>query len=238
MARKSPTKQMCNRMIAVAVALSIILVGVCGVSLFNIMVIHGKKYSTEAADQQLKTVTLKAERGDIYDCNGKVLATSATVWTVYIVPKNFDNDTEKARLVADGLAEILELDADSVYEQTQKNTAYEKVKSKIEQPEADKVREFVTENKVGSIVGLESSIKRYYPNGSMASTVLGFVGDDNQGLSGIEYQYDSELEGVPGKLVASKNAQGGDMPFNYETMVEATPGGSIKLTIDEYVQHI
>ena len=70
MARKSPTKQMCNRMIAVAVALSIILVGVCGVSLFNIMVIHGKKYSTEAADQQLITVTLKGERGDIYDCNG------------------------------------------------------------------------------------------------------------------------------------------------------------------------
>ena len=118
--------------------------------------------------------------------------------------KNFDNDTEKARLVADGLAEILELDADSVHEQTQKNTAYEKVKSKIEQPEADKVREFVTENKVGSIVGLESSIKRYYPNGSMASTVLGFVGDDNQGLSGIEYQYDSELEGVPASLLRPK----------------------------------
>ena len=72
----------------------------------------------------------------------------------------------------------------------------------------------------------------------MASTVLGFVGDDNQGLSGIEYQYDSTLEGIPGKLVASQNAKGGNMPFNYETMVEATPGGSVKLTIDEYVQHI
>ncbi len=238
MARKSPTQQMCNRMIAVAVAVSIVLVGVCGASLFNIMIIHGKKYSTEAADQQLKTVTLKAERGDIYDCNGKVLATSATVWTAYIVPKNLNNDTEKARLIADGLAEILEIESDTVFEKTQKNTAYEKIKSKIEEPEAEKVREFISQNKVGSIIGLESSTKRYYPNGSMASTVLGFVGDDNQGLSGIEYQYDSELEGVPGKLVASKNAQGGDMPFNYETMVEATPGGSVKLTIDEYVQHV
>lgn len=237
MAKKSPTQQMCNRMIAVAVALSIILVGVCGVSLFNIMIIHGKENSIEAAEQQLSTVSLTAERGDILDCNGKILATSATVWTVYIVPKNIE-DTEKARLVADGLAEILELDAEKVLSQTQKQTAYERVKSKIENDAAERVRTFISENKLGDIIGLETSTKRYYPNGNMASTVLGFVGDDNQGLSGIEYQYDSTLEGIPGKLVASRNARGGDMPFNYETMVEATPGGSVKLTIDEYVQHV
>lgn len=237
MAKNSPTQQMCKRMAAVVIAVSIILFGVCGGRLFQLMIIDGGKYSTMAANQQLSTTTLSADRGTIYDRNQKVLATSATVWTVYITPKDIEND-EEARLIADGLAQILELDSEKIYAQTQKGTAYEKVKQKVEEPAAELVRAFISENSLGSIVGLDSSNKRYYPNGTLASTVLGFVGDDNQGLSGIEYQYDATLEGIPGKLVASKNARGSDMPFNYETLVEAQQGSSLVLTIDEYVQYV
>ena len=91
---------------------------------------------------------------------------------------------------------------EAVYKQTQRNTAYEKVKQRVEENVANEVRTFIKENSLGSIVGLDETTKRYYPNGSLASTVLGFVGDDNQGLYGIEYQYDTQLQGVPGKVGA------------------------------------
>ncbi len=223
-------------MLCVLLGLLVLGFGVSGASLLNIMVLKGNKYATLAANQQLSTTTIEANRGTIYDCNGVELAKSATVWTVYITPKDIENDDE-ARLIADGLAEILEIDSEKIYQQTQKNTAYEKVKKQVENDVADKVRAFISEHGLGSIVGLDKANKRYYPNGTLASTVLGFVGDDNQGLGGIEYQYDSLLKGVPGKVVSSKNARGSDMPFNYETMVEAVQGSSVTLTIDSFVQY-
>lgn len=233
---QTPTQQMWKRMICVLLGIVILGFGASGISLVNLMLINGNKYATLAAEQQLSTTKIEAKRGTIYDCNGSILATSATVWTVYITPQDIENEQE-ARLIADGLAEILDLDAQEIYERTQKKTAYEKVKKKVEEETAAKVRAFISENKLGSIVGLDEANKRYYPNGSLASVVLGFVGDDNQGLGGIEYQYDSLLNGVPGKVVSSKNARGSDMPFNYETMVEAEQGSSLTLTIDSFVQY-
>jgi len=238
----APTKSMWQRMMLVGLAIAIVGFGSSGIGLLYRAIIKGPEYAAKAADQQLTTVSLTAKRGTIYDCKGEILATSATVWTVYLTPVDIDKDNsesdEEARLISDGLSEILGIERDKIYEMTQKNTAYVRVKTKVEENIAKKVREFISENSLGSMVGLEESSKRYYPNGSLASTVLGFVGDDNQGLAGIEYQYESVLQGVPGKLVASKNAIGSDMPFNYETMVEAQQGKSLVLTIDEYVQGV
>ncbi len=237
MSKNSPSQQMKKKMVVVMCIILSCLCLVCGCRLLQLMIFQGDKYSTLASNQQLSTTTLSADRGTIYDRNKNVLATSATVWTVYITPKDIETD-EEARLIADGLAPILELDSEKIYAQTKKGTAYEKIKRRVEEPTAELVRAFISENSLGSIVGLDTANKRYYPNGTLASTILGFVGDDNQGLSGIEYQYDSNLEGIPGKLVASKNARGSDMPFNYETLVEAQQGSSLVLTIDEYVQYV
>lgn len=238
----APTKSMWIRMMYIGLALAILGFGSSGVRLLYLTVVKGPDYAAKAADQQLSTVSLTAKRGTIYDCKGEILATSATVWTVYLTPVDIDKENsesdEEARLISDGLSEILGEEREKIYEMTQKDTAYVRVKTKVEENVAKKVREFISENSLGSMVGLEESSKRYYPNGSLASTVLGFVGDDNQGLSGIEYQYESTLQGVPGKMVASKNALGSDMPFNYETMVEAQQGKSLVLTIDEYVQGV
>lgn len=233
---KGPTKLMWKRMFALMLIVVVLGFGTASVRLVDLMLVQGGELSLKASNQQLSNTTIAAERGTIYDCNKNVLATSATVWTVYITPKDIETD-EEAGLIADGLSEILELDRETVYKQTQRNTAYEKVKQRVEENVANEVRAFIQDNKLGSIVGLDETTKRYYPNGSLASTVLGFVGDDNQGLYGIEYQYDTQLQGVPGKVVASKNARGSDMPFNYETMVEAQQGNSLVLTIDEYIQY-
>ncbi len=244
----APTKSMWQRMMAIGLIIAVVGFGGAGLGLLYQSIIKGPNYAAKAADQQLTTVSLTAKRGTIYDCKGEILATSATVWTVYLTPVDIDKNNrnseieedkdKQARLIADGLSEILGIERDKIYEMTQKNTAYVRVKTKVEENIAKKVREFISENSLGGVIGLEESSKRYYPNGSLASTVLGFVGDDNQGLAGIEYQYESTLQGVPGKLVASKNALGSDMPFNYETMVEAEQGKSLVLTIDEYVQGV
>lgn len=234
--QKRPTSQMCKKMIAMALTLTIGGFGGALISLVNIMFVKGAEYSKMAADQQSMNTALAAERGDIYDCNMNILATSATVWTVYITPKDIET-TEEANLIAQGLSAILGMTKEEVYEKTQKNTSYEKIKTQVEEPLAKKVREFIKENKLGSIIGLDEGNKRYYPNDTLAASVLGFVGDDNQGLSGLESYYDETLTGIPGKVVALKNARGSAMPYSYETTVAAQNGNSLVLTIDSTIQY-
>ncbi len=239
---------MWKRMLCVLLVLVVLIAGVTGVRLFQIMVIDGEEYQTKASDQQLYDTTLTAPRGDIYDANMNLLATSAACWTVYISPNNLkeiDDETElnavKA-LIADNLSSILELERDDVYAMTEKTDKYYvTVKRKVEKPQADLVRQFISDYsnyKMANYIGLDESTKRYYPNDNLASVVLGFVGDDNQGLAGIESYYDSELTGVPGRVVAAKNAQGTNMPFSYEKVISAQDGDSLVTTIDSYIQHV
>ena len=194
-------------------------------------------YQKKATMQQLQDTEISAKRGDIYDRNMEVLATSATAYTVYITPQDIKDD-DTAKLLAKGLSELLDVEYDKVYNATKKSTYYEKIKTKIDQTLANKVRTFISENKLGAIVGLDEGSKRYYPNDNLASTVLGFVGADNQGLNGLESYYDDMLKGVPGRVIAAKNATGADMPFSYEKVVDAQTGNSLVLTIDSYIQYV
>ncbi len=241
-----PNKQMLVRTIFVMVTVILCLTIISGASLINIMIIHGEEYQTKASEQQLYDSLITAPRGDIYDTNMNLLATSSTAWTVYITPNGFNNlkadEADKIRkLIARELSEILELEYDDVLEKTQKNSYYVIVKKKIEKTVADKVREFISSNSELSMtkyVGLDETTKRFYPNDSLASAVLGFVGDDNQGLAGLESYYDNELTGVAGRVIAAKNARGTDMPFTYEKVEEGKQGDSLVSTIDSYIQYV
>lgn len=237
---KGPTKKMLTRITAIMLIMAVGLLSIAAVRLTKIMIIDGDFYQEKASEQQLYDTELSPVRGDIYDKNMNVLATSATVWTVYVTPNTIREELDDAQIntLADGLSSILELDRATVLEQCNKSSSYVIVKKKVEQNKADEVRAFISENKFGSVVGLDESTKRYYPNDTLASVVLGFVGDDNQGLSGIEAYYESDLKGMPGRVVAAKNAIGADMPFSYEKKVQATPGNSLVLTIDSYIQHV
>ncbi len=201
----------------------------------SIALIHGEEYQKRAIQQQLRDTEISPERGTIYDRNMKPLAQSASVWTIVIAPANIKND-EQRNFIADNLAEILNLDRDAIYEKACRNTYYEIIKRKVEEEEQKAVMEFATKNKITCISRIED-YKRYYPYGNFAATVLGFTGVDNQGLYGIEAYYDKQLKGVPGRVVAAKNALGTDMPFTYETMIEAQNGNDLVLTIDEVIQH-
>lgn len=220
------------------VGLFIVLLGFGMVirNLYDIQITKGDFYQQRAISQQLRTTPITANRGAIYDRNGNTLAVSATVWTVLFSPHDIDD--EEAIILADGMSEILGVDRQFIIERAQnKKNYYQVIKRKVEKDVADQVIDFANQHKIAG-VSLQEDSKRYYPYGSLASSVLGFVNEENQGAYGIESYYNSTLSGTPGKVVAAKNAWGTDMPFSYQEMYEAQDGNSLVLTIDETVQHM
>ncbi len=243
-----PGKEMVTRIVVIMLVVILCFSGISTYRLVNIMIVNGEKYQNEASEQQLYDSLVTAPRGDIYDTKMQVLARSTTAWTVYITPNGIhkikdDADREYLRkTIAENLSKILDLEYDKVYEQTGKISYYVIVKKKIDKSVADKVREFLSDKKYEDLelvryVGLDETTKRYYPNDSLASVVLGFVGADDQGLAGIESYYDNELTGIAGRVVAAKSAAGTDMPLTYERVEEATKGKSLVLTLDSYIQY-
>ena len=212
-------------------------------SLVRWQLIRGEELSNAALDQSLQSTTLNAMRGTIYDATGKVLAQSASVWTVvlepaYLTEDNYDDPEAVRRTIASGLAPILDMSEEEIYEKTQGNSYFTYLKRRVENDVRDQINEFLEKNEISTGVRLIDDYKRYYPYGTVASTVLGFTGTDGQGLEGLELEYDDELRGTAGRLVASRNAVGTDMPFEYEQYVEAEDGHNLVLTIDETVQSI
>ena len=219
----------------------LLLLVVCGFAMLifrlaKLQLFDGEKLQKMAMEQQLADTKISAQRGTIYDCNMKPLAQSATVWTVVLEPAYLDTDKNR-ELVCDGLHEILGIDKEKLTELSKKKSFYTIIKKKVESDVKDKIMEFKTQNKISSGIRLIEDYKRYYPYGSFASAVLGFTGADGQGLAGLEAYYDSELRGEAGRVVTAKNAIGTDMPFDYEQMMPAKNGNSLKLCIDEAVQH-
>ena len=225
--QKGPNQRLRQR---AAVLIIIILVFGFGATLLRLgilTVVQGSDLQERAVDQQLADTTLTAKRGTIYDASGNVLAESASVWQVVMSPVNFKNDDQRAA-AARGLSEILGVDYDNV--------------RKIEVEQRDKVIKLVDELAENyscyGVISLLDDYKRYYPHNSLASNVIGFAGSDEQGLEGVEYQYDKYLAGTPGRIVTAQNARGTDMPFAYEQNIASKDGDNIYLTIDENIQEI
>ena len=240
---KGTTEKMWRKAMGLTAALVFIGFGAVLVSLFRWQIVRGEEMSNAALDQSLRSTTLSAMRGSIYDATGKVLAQSASVWTVVLEPAYFDDYKERdpdtvRRTVASGLASILDMDEEEIYEKNQGNSYFVYLKRRVETSVRDQINEFLEKNEISSGVRLIEDYKRYYPYGTVASTVLGFTGTDGQGLEGLELQYDTELSGTAGRLISAQNAWGTDMPFEYEQYVEAEDGYNLVLTIDETVQSI
>lgn len=206
-------------------------------NLVRLQLVNGETLKTDAVDQSLQSTQLTPSRGTIYDATGtKVLAQSTSVWTVALEPNYIDEGDDVK--IAKGLSEILGLDYDAVLKKAQQNSYFVYVKRKVETEVRDEIVQYIKDEKIGRGITLMEDYKRYYPYGTTASTVLGFTGTDNQGLAGVETEYDSELSGTAGRLVSAKNAQGDDMPFQYDQYVQAQDGYDLVLTIDETAQSI
>lgn len=188
--------------------------------------------------QQLRSTVLVPKRGVIYDRNMVPLAQSASVWDVVLEPNYLKKDEKKREIICSGLSEILDVPIDKMRELAQKNSYYVNVKKKIDNNAKNAIIDLKSKNKISNGIRLIENYKRFYPGENLASTILGFVGNDGRGLSGIEYCYDDDLKGGVGKLVTPKNAQGTDMPYNCEHRIDPEDGKNIISTIDSTIQKI
>lgn len=203
--------------------------------LFQLQIIDYDKYQNKVINNIQRYTTLKAERGEIYDKNMNKLASNYTVYRIFISPRDIDKNGN-AELVSKGLSEILGVDYDKIYALTQKtHRADETVLKKATEEQADAVRAFILANDLKLQVHLEAGSSRFYPFSSLAANVIGVVGTD-QGLSGLELEYNSFLRGESGKYITSKDAQGGQMPGKYDTYIDASNGANLVTTIDVTIQ--
>lgn len=240
-AEKGPAQRLRQRTAILILLILVLGFGAAVLRLTYLTTVQSSELQEAAVDLQLADTTVSAKRGTIYDANGNVLAESASVWQVVMSPVNFKNDKQR-QAAAKGLSEIFDLEYNDVLDDTKQQSHYVVVKRRIESDEREKVLELIDTLKkdynCSGVIQLLDDYKRYYPKNSLASSVIGFTGSDDQGLEGIEYEYDSYLSGTPGRIITAQNARGTDMPFRYEQNVESEDGNNVYLTIDETIQSI
>lgn len=201
-----------------------ILMALVILKVFYIQVISYDKLAQLTEDLWSRKMTINAPRGDIIDRNGEILATSIVTTTIYVVPNQIQ-DKEK---VSKDIAEILECDYEDVYKYVSKNSSMEIIRKGMDLDSA-------TAEKIDNLgydgVYLVVDSKRYYPYGEMLAHIIGFVGSDNQGLSGLELTYDKYLTGINGELKYYSDGKGNklEIPDSY---VSPTKGFTLQLTLD------
>ncbi len=248
--RKSESIRRANRIIQTRSFVLMILMGVVMFvllffRLFDLQIARHEELQSKAVNQQTRRTVVTASRGTIYDTAGNILAISSSAETIILSPleiNNALNDTEnpvtwtKDSLAA-GLAEILGKDAASIRKRMDNvKSQYELIQLRADEEVAAKVRAYVEENKISG-VHLVADTKRYYPYGSLAAQVIGFVGDDNTGLYGLEAYYEEELEGQSGLVISAKDQAENDMLYTYEQYFAAKNGSDLTLTLDTTIQY-
>ena len=231
-----PMTGLMKRRLNVFVTLFIgLLTAYVGLRLVGVSIIDQDKYKTYAANQQVSTITINANRGTIYDSDMNVLASSATVWTVAVDPSRIEEE-DRSRIAAD-LAAILDMDSQTVYEKIDQDLQYVELKKKVEKDIADELRDYVSKNEY-TFLNLIEDTKRYYPQETMAAQVIGFCNSDGEGIYGIESYYDDVLSGTDGKIVTAVDGKNREIPSSYEKKYDAEDGNSVVLTIDSTIQNI
>ena len=199
--------------------------------------VMGDELKQMALEQQSLDRAINPRRGTIYDSTGKtVLAISSTVNTITVNPNNIaKEDKEK---VATALANIFELDYDTVLKRVNRNSSIETIARKVEKEKADELRIWMADNNIEVGINIDEDTKRYYPYNNLASQVIGFCGSDNQGLDGIEAIYEEELQGEKGRITKVTDANGGEIEGEGENYISAIDGNDLVLSIDATIQGI
>ncbi len=198
--------------------------------LFWLQLVRHDFYREISFDQRLRSIILSPDRGDIYDRSGNVLATSIDSYSVFAVPASIKNKKE----VSSVLAGMLGVGVTSVFERINVNKPFVWVKRKIEEPVAKKI---MAKGIKG--IGFLQEKKRVYPKKTLAAQVIGFVGTDNQGLTGIELSFERYLKGQEGRLITEKDVGGRDiLTSSLRTLTAPSDGMDLTLTIDEPIQYI
>ncbi len=223
----------------------IFLCAICvSAKLFSMQVNEYQYYQNKLINNIQQEYSISADRGMIYDSNMTPLAINVTTYRIFIDPVAIQSGSsaggaeETAALIADGLSEIVGVDRDTVYKRAlRKGSKDETIKRKADEELAEKVRAFISKYGLSRKIYLQATPVRYYPYGGLAANVVGVMGTD-KGLLGIEYSYNSYLEGTPGRYIVTRNAQSAEMPDDYDYYVDAEDGLSAVLTIDVNIQRM
>lgn len=202
--------------------------GAVAARLFYLQVMDADRMSSLAAEQRLRSLTLPAQRGSILASDGSELAISLETQTVYASPRQITDAGATAR----ALAPVLGLDAGELETKLAANSGFAYVARRQDPQVAAQIREL---DLVG--IGLLPEPKRFYPSGPLAAQVLGFVGDENTGLGGLESQYDALLSGTPGEAIMERDPTGRVIPVGESSIREAVQGNDLVLTIDKQIQY-
>lgn len=215
-----------KKIVGFACIASIMLIALF-VRLFFIMIVDSQKYAAAIKELHEREREIKAPRGEICDRNGVVIATNKTVCTVSVIYSQMENREEVIKV----LTEELGLSEEEVRKKVEKVSVREKIKSNVEKEVGDRIRNY---NLAG--VKVDEDYKRYYVYSSLASKVIGFTGADNQGIVGLEVEYEEYLQGTPGKILTKTDAKGIELDGVVETRVEGIKGKNLYTTLDVNIQ--
>ena len=248
--RKNESIRRANRIIqsrtfALMLIMGILMFVLLFFRLYDLQITRHEELQGKAVSQQTRRTVVTASRGTIYDASGNILAISASAETIILSPLEIDQAVNSKTTpvswtkdsLAAGLADILGKDAASIRKRMENTESqYEVIQLRAEEDVAARVRAYVDENDIVG-VHLVADSKRYYPYGSLAAQVIGFVGTDNTGLYGLEAYYEEELEGQSGLVISAKDKAENDMLYTYEQYFAAKDGGDLTLTLDATIQY-
>lgn len=225
-----------NRMRVIMCLFAVIMVVITGKLAYE-QLIHSSTLEYGALNTRLREISTKPNRGAIYDRNGNALAISLATESLYINPKIVRNDDGEDAVpraeVAQNLADILDMDVNTILEKIEKNTSFEYIKRHVDDEQVEQIRALSYNG-----VYFHEEARRSYPKGSLASQVIGFAGIDNQGLNGLELEYDQYLLGNSGKFLIEYDGGGNEIPLANQHFIPAEAGDNVYLTIDETIQYI
>lgn len=184
-------------------------------------------YYEKAEELHERERDIKAARGEILDAKGKVLAANKTVCTVSVIHSQIKDPEKVIRLLVSELG----LSEETVRKKVEKNSSIERIRTNVEKETGDAIRKAALDG-----VKVDEDYKRYYPYDSLASKVLGFTGGDNQGIIGLEVEYEEVLKGIPGKILTTTDARGVEIDGLGERRAEPVKGNTLRLSLDISIQ--
>lgn len=197
------------------------------IRLFFIMIVDADKYAKIIKELHERERQIKAKRGEICDRNGAIIATNKTVCTVSVIYNQMKNREE----VIEVLVKELGMSEEEVRKKVEKVSVREKIKSNVDKEVGDRIRNYNLDG-----VKVDEDYKRYYVYSTLASKVIGFTGADNQGIVGLEVEYEEYLRGTPGKILTSTDAKGIELDGVVETREEGIKGKNLYTTLDINIQ--
>ena len=225
-----------RRILLIMLVLGMLVFLLPAARLYRLMILEYDYYASAARKNQSRTTRIQAKRGEIYDCNMNILATSAAVEHIYLDPHELKQSKAEVEAIADFLSGVLNKDPAWILEQAKDTRMrYKQVGAYVEEETAAQIRAYINEHGISGI-HLEPASRRVYPFGSLAAQVIGFTNAGGDGCEGVEAAYDAFLSGSAGRVITTKGNNEMDMPYSYENYISGQQGNDLVLTLDTVVQ--